>query len=131
MKLSDIKGERTLDVIAEIIDPICNIAEDDAAAELFGKKKVPDGMTAKKFLLQRARKSVPALLKGHKGDIVAILSAIEGTAVEDYTASLNMVKLTKDVIDLITDDAFITLFISAQSEKPSGSAPVNTGVREA
>lgn len=126
MKLSDIKGERTLDVIAEIIDPICNIAEDDAAAELFGKKKVPDGMTAKKFLLQRARKSVPELLKGHKGDIIAVMSAIEGTTVEDYTASLNMVKLTKDVIDLITDDAFITLFISAQSEKPSGSAPVNT-----
>ena len=28
MKLSDIKGERTLDVIADIIDPIANIAED-------------------------------------------------------------------------------------------------------
>ena len=40
MKLSDIKGERTLDVIAEIIDPVANIAEDKAASDLFQKKNL-------------------------------------------------------------------------------------------
>lgn len=125
MKLSDIKGERTLDVIADIIDPIANIAEDEEASNLFRKERLPEGMTKKSFLLQRARKAVPALLKGHKGDIIAILSAIEGTTAEEYTASLNLVKLTKDAIDLITDEAFMTLFISAQSGTSSGSAPVN------
>ena len=126
MRLSDIKGERTLDVIADIIDPIANIAEDEAASNLFRKEKLPDGMTPKKFLLQRARKAVPALLKGHRGDIISILSTIEGTTKEEYTASLNLVKLTKDAIDLVSDEAFTTLFISAQSGTSSGSAPEST-----
>lgn len=123
MKLSDIKGERTLEVIADIIDPIANISEDEAASALFRREKLPEGVTAKKFLLDRARKAAPALLKGHKGDIIAILSTIEGTSPEDYTGTLNMVKLLKDFVDLMTDEAFTALFISAQGEKSSGSAP--------
>lgn len=130
MKLSEVKGERTFDVIADIIDPIANIAEDEAASNLFRKEKLPDGMTKKSFLLQRARKAVPALLKGHKSDIISILSTIEGTTSEEYTASLNLVKLTKDAIDLITDEAFMTLFISAQSGTSSGSAPESTKAPE-
>ena len=130
MKLSDIKGERTLDVIADIIDPIANIAEDEAASNLFRKERLPEGTTKKSFLLQRARKAVPALLKGHKGDIIAILSTIEGTTKEEYMASLNLVKLAKDAIDLLTDEAFTTLFISAQSGTSSGSAPESTEAPE-
>lgn len=125
MRLSDIKGERTLEVIADIIDPIANIAEDEEAAALFKREKLPEGMTAKKFLLQKARKAAPALLKGHKGDIIAILSAIEGTSPEAYAGALNLVKLIKDTVDLLTDEAFGTLFISAQSGISSGSAPEN------
>lgn len=131
MKLSDIKGERTLDVIADIIDPIANIAEDEEASALFRKEKLPKGMTKKTFLLQRARKAVPALLKGHKSDIISILSTIEGTTKEEYMASLNLVKLAKDAIDLLTDEAFTTLFISAQSGTSSGSAPESTEAKEA
>lgn len=125
MRLSDIKGERTLEVIADIIDPIANIAEDEEAAALFKREKLPEGMTAKKFLLQKARKAAPALLKGHKGDIIAILSAIEGTSPEAYAGALNLVKLIKDTVDLLTDEAFGTLFISAQSGISSGSALEN------
>lgn len=125
MRLSDIQGERTLEVIADIIDPIANIAEDDKASYLFHKEKLPDGMTAKKFLLQKARKAIPSLLKTHKEDILSILSTIDGTAKEEYTATLSLAKLTKDVIELLTDEAFITFFISAQSDQSSGSASEN------
>ena len=131
MKLSDIKGERTLDVIADIIDPIANIAEDEEASNLFRKERLPEGTTKKSFLLQRARKAVPALLKGHKSDIISILSTIDGTTPEEYTASLNLVKLTKDAIDLVSDEAFTMLFISAQSGTSSGSAPESTEAPEA
>ena len=92
MRLSDIQGERVFDVIADIIDPIANIAEDDAASALFKREKLPEGMTAKEFMTQRARKALPALLKGHKGDIIAILASIEGVSVESYTGALNLVK---------------------------------------
>ena len=125
MKLSDVKGERTIEVIAEIIDPIANIAEDEEASVMFKREKLPDGMTAKKFLMKRVRKSLPVLLKGHKADIIAILSAIEGVDAEEYAGALNLVKLVKDCADLLTDEAFMQLFISAQSENSSGSVREN------
>ena len=126
MRLSDIQGERVFDVIADIIDPIANIAEDNDAASFFKREKLPDGVTAKDFLMQRARKTIPALLKGHKSDIIAILAAIDGVDANEYRNSLNLVKLMRDATELLTDEAFGELFISAQSETSSGSAQANT-----
>lgn len=122
MRLSDIRGDRTLDVIADIIDPIANIAEDPEAAELFTKKPLPAGMTPRKFLLQRARASVPALLKGHKEDVITILSTIEGTDPEQYAGELNLAKLFKDCVELLTDEAFTAFFSSGGSETDGNSS---------
>ena len=125
MRLSDIKGDRVFDVIADIIDPIANIASDETASALFKREKLPEGMTAKSFLLKRARKAVPALLKGHKRDIITVLSTIEGVSADDYRASLTLAKLMQDTAELLTDEAFGELFISAQSGNSSGSAQEN------
>ena len=122
MRLSDIKGDRVFDVIADIIDPIANIASDETASALFKREKLPDGMTAKEFLLERARKAVPALLKGHKSDIITVLATIDGVSADDYRASLTLAKLMQDTSELLTDEAFGELFISAQSGTSSGSA---------
>ena len=127
MKLSDIQGDRVFDVIADIIDPIANIAEDKKASAMFRREKLLEGMTAKRFMMQRARKALPVLLKDHKGDIIAILAAIEGVSADAYKDALNLVKLSQDTVELLTDDAFIELFLSAQSENSSGSAQENTG----
>lgn len=127
MRLSDIQGERVFDVIADIIDPIANIAEDEAASALFKREKLPKGMTAKAFMTQRVRKALPALLKGHKGDMIAVLAAIEGVNADEYKGALNFAKLLHDAAELLTDDAFGALFTSAQSERSSGSARENTG----
>ena len=130
MRLSDIKGDRVFDVIADIIDPIANIASDETASALFKREKLPEGMTAKEFMTQRARKALPALLKGHKCDIIAILASIEGVSAESYKGSLNIVKLMRDATELLTDEAFGALFLSAQSGKSSGSAQENTEGKE-
>ena len=126
MRLSDIKGDRVFDVIADIIDPIANIASDETASALFKREKLPEGMTAKAFLLERARKAVPALLKGHKGDIITVLATIAGVSADDYRASLTLAKLMQDTAELLTDEAFCELFISAQSGTSSVSAQENT-----
>ena len=126
MILSDIKGDRVFDVIADIIDPIANIASDETASALFKREKLPEGMTAKSFLLERARKAIPALLKGHKSDIITVLATIEGISADDYRASLTLAKLMQDAAELLTDEAFGELFISAQSGTSSGSAQENT-----
>ena len=111
MKLSDVKGERTFDVIAAIIDPISNIASDKAAADLFIRKPLPEGVEPRDFVLRRIEASVPVLLKEHKGDLIAILSAIEGVSVEEYTETLDLMKLAKDTIELLNDEAFKAFFI--------------------
>lgn len=130
MRLSDIKGDRVFDVIADIIDPIANIASDETASALFKREKLPEGMTAKEFLLERARKAIPALLKVHKSDIITVLATIDGVSADDYRASLTLAKLMQDTAELLTDEAFGELFISAQSGTSSGSAQENTGESE-
>lgn len=130
MKLSDIKGERTLDVIADLIDPITNIAADKEAAALFQREKPPEGMDAREFVAQKIKCSVPTLLKEHKTDIIAILSTIEGTSPEEYANGLSIAKLTTDFVDLFTDGTFSALFTSAQTGGSSGSAQVNTAEQE-
>lgn len=110
MKLSDIKGERTLDVIAEIIEPIANIAADQTAAALFQRQRCPKGKKPKEFMLERVKKSAPALIKGHREDIVQLLAALAGVTPEAYAESLNLFKLTSDIVDLMTDPEFLGLF---------------------
>lgn len=132
MKLSEIKGERTLDVIAELIEPIANIAGDKDTAKLFKKEKAPEGVDPREFAINRLKKGVPSLLKNHKQDVVAILAAIEGVLVSEYTKSMNLAKLARDCVELITDEEFADLFISAMpGEKNSGSASQTTEAHEA
>lgn len=127
MKLSDVRGDRVFDVIADIIDPISNIAADKEAMELFKKKTVPEGMEAKAFLMERLKKSLPLLLKDHKKDLIAILSIIEGCTAEEYAEKLTLSTLFRDVADLLNDKAFMELFISAQTEVTSSeSAPMTS-----
>ena len=110
MRLSDIKGERTFDVIAEIIEPVANIAADKTATELFAKKVCPEGVTPHEFAAGRLKKAAPVLLKEHKRDLMHIMAAIEGVPVEEYEANLNLVKLMNDAVELLNDDAFKALF---------------------
>lgn len=116
MKLSDIKGERTLEVIADIIDPIANIAGSEAAKKLFKKQAVPHGENPNEYAIKRIRKSVPELLKTNKADILRILAAISGKPYEQYVEEVNILTLAKDLLELLGDKAFMELFMQAQTE---------------
>lgn len=132
MRLSDIKGERTLDVIADLIEPIANIASDEEAAKMFKREKAPGGIDPRAFAVERLKKGVPSLLKGHKKDVIVILATIEGIPPEEYVANMNLAKLAKDCFDLITDEEFSNLFISAMpGDMKSGSASPTTEAPEA
>lgn len=117
MKLSDIKGDRVLDVIADIIDPIANIVQDKDVAAMFERKAVPEGMDARDFFAKRMRKGLPVLLKGHKADIIAVMAAIEGVTPEQYAESLDFTKLFTDVMELVTDNAFLDFLSSSETGK--------------
>lgn len=122
MKLSGIKGDRVFDVIADIIDPVANIVQDKDAAAMFKREAVPDGMEAHDFFAKRMCKGLPVLLKSHKADIIAIMAAIEGVTPEQYAESLDFPKLFTDVMELVTDNAFLD-FLSSQETKKDADAP--------
>lgn len=126
MRLSDIKGDRTFDVIADCIDPILNIAEDENAAEMFKRLALPEGMSPKHFLAERARKSLPVLMRGHKCDLITIMASMKGISEKEFLEQVNLVTLPRDVIELLTDELFLSFFTSDESGaggNSSGAAP--------
>ena len=132
MRLSDIKGERLFDVIADVIEPVARIAEDKEAAKLFRREKLPKGETATGYLLKRIRTSAPPLLRNHKGDLIEILAAIKGVSKDDYASTLTYTTLFHDVTGLLGDSEFLALFGLAQTteEPSSGAAQGNTQAAE-
>ena len=129
MRLSDVRGERTLDVIADIIEPVANIAKDKAMGELFTRKPCPDGMTPTEFMLGRVSDNLPSILRSHKADIIAVLAAIDGTTPEEYAEGMDMMSLVRDVVELINDEVF-TDFLASLSPT-SGAAGSQSGSTEA
>ena len=108
MKLSDIKGERAVEVIADLIEPIANIASDKECADLFSVKPVKGenkNVTARKHLV----KKVPLLLKTHKRDVIQVIATLDGKSVED----MNLFSITAALIGIVQDEALIELFTSA------------------
>lgn len=110
MKLSDVRGERCIEVIADIIEPVASIAQDEEAAALFRREKCPEGMEPSEFVLRRVTASLPRLLRGHKADVVAVLAAIEGVTAEEYADGMTLASLVRDVAELLTDEEFAAFF---------------------
>lgn len=127
MKLSDIRGERTLDVIASIIEPLISIAQDKEATEFLHVRELKPEENANTVAMERISKCVPLLLSRHKNEVCEILASLEGVPYYTYVEKLNIAKLAKDCIDILSDTEFFELFMSAQSTPASsGSAQENT-----
>ncbi len=127
MKLTEIKGERAIDVLAEIITPIGNIAADESAADLFRRRPLPKGMSVRAFAMQRISAGLPALLKTHKADFVKILAEIKGEDEADVVETMTLISLIDDVTDMMTDDLLRTFFGFAQiGQTSSESVSKNT-----
>lgn len=108
MKLSDIKGDRCFEVIADLVGPIASIAEDKDVLQLFERKSTPEGMTSKEFFIKRMKEGLPALLKGHKKEFIQIMAILNDQDPKEYNKNVTMATLLKDVVDLITDDELVS-----------------------
>lgn len=106
MMLSEIKGERTFEVMADLIEPALAIAQDSEVSNMFNPVKpeeVPEGMTAEQYQVERSSKCLPLLLRKHKDALTAILATIEGVGKEEYIESLTPVKLFSDFSNMLKD----------------------------
>lgn len=119
MKLSDIRGDKALDVIADLIVPVSNIASDKEMAKVFQKSALPDGKTMEEAAAERLMDAAPRLLKEHKEDIITILAAISLKDRDEYASGLNLASLLRDLYELINDSEFVGFFSSVVSEETS------------
>lgn len=95
MKLSEIKGEKALDVLADIIEPITAICLDEEIQSMV-KSKVPTIKMAK------------PIIKNHKKEIVEVLAILDGENPETY--EVNVLTLPIKLMELLNDPAFKKLF---------------------
>lgn len=100
MKLSDIKGERALDVLADMIEPVAEIMTDKEIVDILQSGKAP-------------AKAIKLSLKNHKKAVIAMLAAIDGEDPETYQPSLFV--LPKRLLDLLNDPELQRLFSSQDS----------------
>lgn len=121
-KLSEITMEQGFDIVADILVPIMNIAEDETARDFFTKEKPQEGENAIQMALRRIKSSLPVLIKKHKEDLVCIMAALNTQTVEEYKQSKGFVGLVKDVMALANDEDLQGLFTSAESESTSASS---------
>ena len=104
MRLSDIRGERVFDVLADIVEPAYNIAIDDDAMTLFRRETIPEGVDVRQYVLERASKALPYLIRRHKDDLCSIFATLEGVGIEEYKDGLTMPKLIGSVAEMLTDE---------------------------
>ena len=115
MKLSDIKGERSLDIIADIMELIDKMSEDDRFTKLADAIKQTDGEenSAWKALCRYA----PPLLReqSYRDNIISILANIGDVSIDEYRANGDILA---DVFELISsDDVTLDFFTSAPPKK--------------
>lgn len=108
MKLSEIRGEKAIEVIADLIDPLAGIATDPKCANLF-KGDMKKGETPRQAGIRNLRAKIPYLLKAHSAEVISILSTLNGVPGE----SLNVFSITKGIIDMLSDKELMELFTSA------------------
>lgn len=121
MKLSEIKGPRAVVVIAELIQPLANIAGDrENIGNLFRKNEDDDPA-------RRVKENLPVLLKTHNADLREILGIIN----EENPDDLTVPEIVKGTLDLLGDDDFMSLFMSAvpkeARQQPTGSSGAAEG----
>ena len=128
MKLSELTAEQGLEAIANSLEHIGNIADDDDALSLCQKLVPQEGEKYIK-VFARGAKTAPRLLKTHKDDVIGILAAFELQTVEEYKKKHKLMDIIKDMVDLVNEPEVRQLFFLAptgETEEPSGDAQENT-----
>lgn len=131
MRLSELTAEQGLEAIANSLEYIGNIADDDTALELC-RELVPREDEKYIKVFARGAKTAPKLLKTHKDDVIGILAAFELQTVEEYKKKHKLMDVIKGMVNLVNEPEVRQLFFSAptgETEEPFGDAQENTEVK--
>lgn len=111
-KLSEYKDEEALDLLADLLDPITEMALDDKFQEAMAGNRI---------------QFVKFAIKNHKESVMQILAVLSGVPREEFHCSV--ITLPMMFLELIKDRdlmSFFSLQGLEDSESASGSAMENT-----
>lgn len=114
MKLSEIKGEKALDTLADLIEPLGEIVTDPEIQEMH------------KAGMPRIKMIKPAI-KNHKKAVVTVLALLDGENPDTY--EVDLLTLPRKMMEVINDPYISEVFQSQSQRMPQesfGSATVNT-----
>lgn len=108
MKLAELKGEKAIEVIADLIDPVTKIASDPKFAGLFKARRI-EGESDRQMTIRNLTEKLPDLIRSHKRDVLSIICAVNGKNPDE----LSMSEIIGGAIQLGHDEDFLSLFLSA------------------
>ena len=118
MKLSEVRGERVFDVMADLIEPLCKIATDKQVKALFKQRACPKGMDPRDFML--IQQAGPKIIKAHKDDLIDVLCIIGDLDRAEYVSGMTLMRLWSDVMELLSDEDFVS-FLASENIVTGGS----------
>lgn len=118
MKLSDYKGEKAVEVFADLLEPV---------AKIFGDKEIADMVRANEPKLKIIQKA----LKNHAKEVIQAMAILDDVPVEGYNPSF--MEIPARLLEMLNDSKMEELFTSQSQtadKTSSGSATVSTGASE-
>lgn len=111
MKLSELKNEDALAVLADLTEPVISILNDEKVQAVFKKDK--------KQMLEVAQ----VILRRKPKEIIQVLAITDGIPVEE--ANYNVFALPRKILELLNEPELVDFFQS-QGQMSFGSAMENT-----
>ena len=116
MKLSEIKGEKAIEVFGDLLEPVSNILADE---------KITNSIKQNENKVTIVKK----ILKNHPKEIINIMAILDDVPVEKY--EVNFATLPMKLLDIFNDEMFTDLFtFQGQSEIEERSGSVTEGTTE-
>lgn len=94
MKLKEIKNEKALGMIADLIEPLSKIGQNKELVQMLKNRNI--------------KEAVPKLLRDNPHEIIQVLAILDETPVEDYEC--NILTLPARLIELFNDPEVLQLF---------------------
>lgn len=113
MKLSEIKGEKSFEVLGKILEPILTIFQDEEIREKIKKNRF---------------KGIAEAAKTYSHELLEIMAAIEDKPIEGFEP--NIMEVAVQLSEMMNDPIILSLFISEGQNKETSSGSVSENTEE-